>query len=30
MFQHVPADKLKINVLIKKRPIFANELANGI
>ena len=29
LFQHIPADQLKINVLIKKRPIFEKELASG-
>lgn len=27
--QHIPADQLKINVCIKKRPIFQQELASG-
>ena len=27
--QHIPADQLKINVCIKKRPIFQPELASG-
>jgi kinesin family protein 2/24 len=29
MLQHIPADQLKINVVIKKRPIFQTELAGG-
>lgn len=29
MQTHIPADQLKINVCIKKRPIFSNELSNG-
>ena len=29
MTQHIPADQLKINVCIKKRPIFQSELASG-
>ena len=30
VLQHVPSDQLKVCVCIKKRPIFGNELANGI
>ena len=29
MLPHIPADQLKINVCIKKRPIFQPELATG-
>lgn len=29
VFQHIPADQLKISVCIKKRPIFTRELENG-
>lgn len=29
MQSHIPADQLKINVVIKKRPIFQPELASG-